>query len=326
MTVDISVNGNTSTVTIPEQTVITTVSGSAFDATALASGTVDSATLSGLGSGTVVGGALHWGITNLGLQFSQPITVSIFVGTSHNGQTLSVLRSVSGAGDWTNDGIAAPGTCVVTSGLCTFQTTRASFFAATSTPVATRVGGAFIGVNFSVFPGGVVSASAPVPVVVVPAPRVLGVEAVSTAVSTVEVEQGLVKSVSPALTNRLRGRILIQTESHGEAWYVDQVSGAKYYLSDGAAALVALKKRAVKVSQATLKRIPVGTLPLTSVKRPVANTLRGRILVIGSELWHVNPVDGKRYAISNANAVGRLIRAVGLGVSNNNLRTISVGK
>jgi hypothetical protein len=69
----------------------------------------------------------------LGLQFSLPITVSIFVGTELNGQTLNIVRSTSGVGNWTNDGIEPPATCIVANGFCVFQATKASYYAAIHT-------------------------------------------------------------------------------------------------------------------------------------------------------------------------------------------------
>jgi hypothetical protein len=113
--------------------VITKTDGSNLDANNLTSAEVSSNSLAGLSSGTVVNGALQWGLPNIGLTFSQPITLSIFVGTSLNGQTLNVLRSTSGSSGWTDDGIVSPGTCLVTAGYCTFQATKASVYAATKT-------------------------------------------------------------------------------------------------------------------------------------------------------------------------------------------------
>jgi hypothetical protein len=131
-----------STVTIPANTTITTVSGQNFDATALTTNTPVAGTLSGLTSGAVVDGSLQWGIVNLGLQFSSPITLSIYVGTSFNGQTLNIVRSTSGSDGWTSDGIVSPATCVVSAGLCTFNATKASYYAAYNTvAVSTPAGG-----------------------------------------------------------------------------------------------------------------------------------------------------------------------------------------
>jgi serralysin len=124
--------GGTSTVVLPVNTIITAVDGSNFDANTLSAGTVSGTSLAGLGSGVVVDGALHWGIANRGLTFDHPVSISIFVGTVLNGQTLNVQRSISGSGDWTADGITLPATCVVTNGLCSFTATKASYYVATS--------------------------------------------------------------------------------------------------------------------------------------------------------------------------------------------------
>lgn len=142
ITLQVAMGGGTSTVSIPSGTMITTTSGANFNATALVASEPSSGTISNLGSGTVVDGALQWGIPNLGLQFSSPITLSIFVGTSFNGATLNVKRSVTGGGDWTDDGIVSPATCVVSNGLCMFSATKASYYVAfTTTPPPSSPGG-----------------------------------------------------------------------------------------------------------------------------------------------------------------------------------------
>lgn len=122
--------GGISSVSLPSGTVITKTDGTNLDATALTSSDTSASSLSGLGSGTVADGAMQWGIPNIGLTFSTPITLNIFVGTALNGQTLDVRRSVDGV-TWTQDGIEAPKTCIVIAGLCTFRATKASYYAST---------------------------------------------------------------------------------------------------------------------------------------------------------------------------------------------------
>lgn len=136
LTLTVDDDGNQSSVTLPVGTTITRSDGSPLDAGELTADDVDESSLSGLGTGTVVDGALQWGIPNLGLTFSQPITLNIFVGTGLNGQTLNIQRSVDGV-TWTNDGIEPPKTCFVASGICTFQATKASFYATTHTAAST---------------------------------------------------------------------------------------------------------------------------------------------------------------------------------------------
>lgn len=61
------------------------------------------------------------------------------------------------------------------------------------------------------------------------------------------------------LAARLKGQILLQVESRGEAWYVDVPTLQRYYLKDGNSAFLALRKFGLGISNADLKKISVGT-------------------------------------------------------------------
>ncbi len=156
--INVAVDGGTSSVNIPKDTVITKTGGGTFNANNLTASSVTPSSLSGLGTGVVVNGALQWGLANLGLEFSSPISISIFVGVALNGQTLNVQRSITGNSGWTSDGIS-PATCVVSSGVCSFSTTRASYFVASHT-VSTGGGGGGGGGGSGLTP---VSTSTPAP-------------------------------------------------------------------------------------------------------------------------------------------------------------------
>lgn len=121
-----------SIVSLPATTIITTATDQNFDATQITLATITPTSLSGLSSQVQAISALQWGLTDTTLAFSKPLTVTLYVGTSYEGQTLNVVRSISGQSGWTTDGIVSPATCTITQGVCTFQTTKASFFAATT--------------------------------------------------------------------------------------------------------------------------------------------------------------------------------------------------
>jgi hypothetical protein len=132
VTQQVTINVNSSSIVIPQNTVITPAdpaSHPTFSATDLTAASISGTSLAGLGTGNVVEGALQWGIANLSLQFNSPISLSIFVGTNLNGQTLNVERSSDQGITWTSDGIVAPATCVVTAdGYCNFQANKASYY------------------------------------------------------------------------------------------------------------------------------------------------------------------------------------------------------
>lgn len=64
--------------------------------------------------------------------------------------------------------------------------------------------------------------------------------------------------VDNALVNRLRGRILLQVEQRGEAWYLDPVSNRRYYLANGDVAFQMLRRFGLGITNSDLARIPEG--------------------------------------------------------------------
>jgi len=62
---------------------------------------------------------------------------------------------------------------------------------------------------------------------------------------------------------KLAGRILLQVESRGEAWYINPQSLKKYYLRNFSEALNLMKRLSVGISNNNLKKIPVGLINYT---------------------------------------------------------------
>ncbi len=87
----------------------------------------------------------------------------------------------------------------------------------------------------------------------------------------------------PKLVNKFKGRILLQVQGHGEAWYLNPADGKRYYLKDGTAAYEMMRKFGQGISSSDLDKIPVGTLDTPDVKEslktetkstaPIQNTL-----------------------------------------------------
>lgn len=59
------------------------------------------------------------------------------------------------------------------------------------------------------------------------------------------------------LANRLKGRILLQVESRGEAWYVNPRDGKRYYFADGEAAYQIMRYLSVGVTNENLEQISI---------------------------------------------------------------------
>lgn len=131
-------------------------------------------------------------------------------------------------------------------------------------------------------------------------------------------EKQLVKTVNASLAKRLTGRILLQVEERGEAWYVNPLNGAKYFLGGPSDAFSLMKKMALGINNKTFQ----------SFKNGIAtNKLAGRILLNVEEngkAYYVDPLSLKLYYLGRPDDAFNIMRSVGLGIKNENLRQIKV--
>ncbi|MDP3900686.1 MAG: Kazal-type serine protease inhibitor domain-containing protein [bacterium] len=73
-----------------------------------------------------------------------------------------------------------------------------------------------------------------------------------------DLEKKLVTKIDQALSNRLKGRILLQVEENGEAWYVDPNSENKFYMKDGQASYDIMRSLGLGITNQDLESIPIG--------------------------------------------------------------------
>jgi hypothetical protein len=135
--------------------------------------------------------------------------------------------------------------------------------------------------------------------------------------SFIATEKNLVKKINKVLAKRLSGRILLQVESKGEAWYVSPVNQAKYFLGRPADAFSIMRKLGLGISNKNFD----------SYKGKAPARLAGRILLkveSHGEAYYVNPVDLKMHYLGRPADAFSVMRTLGLGINNTNLRQISV--
>jgi len=66
--------------------------------------------------------------------------------------------------------------------------------------------------------------------------------------------------VNKDLAERLKGKILLQVESRGEAWYINPKDGRRYYMKDGESAYQIMRYLSLGITNANLKKIPQGNI------------------------------------------------------------------
>lgn len=121
----------------------------------------------------------------------------------------------------------------------------------------------------------------------------------------------------PAAASDLRGRILLQVEDKGQAWYVNPVDSQRYYLGRPDDAFNLMRALGLGVSNADLD----------AFRRQAPRRLAGRILLQvedKGQAFYVNPATLQLHYLGRPADAFSLMRAQGLGITNKDLSIIPV--
>lgn len=134
------------------------------------------------------------------------------------------------------------------------------------------------------------------------------------------------------LQDRMLGRILLQVESRGEAWYVSPTDKLRHYMPDGASAYQMMREMSLGITNTNLAEIPsvadadaMLVAPSVCAANALANQLRGKILLqveSHGEAWYVHPDACRRVYLADGDAAYSVMRLLSLGISNANLRKV----
>lgn len=126
------------------------------------------------------------------------------------------------------------------------------------------------------------------------------------------------------LSQTLSGRILLQVEAHGEAWYVNPLDAQRYFMGRPEDAFQLMREFGLGITTADLETIPKSDQNSTG-NLSLRKRLSGRILLQveeHGEAWYINPVDTKRYFLGRPTDAFNLMRQLGLGITNKDLQEI----
>lgn len=118
------------------------------------------------------------------------------------------------------------------------------------------------------------------------------------------------------IADSLQGRILLQVEANGEAWYVYPKNLKRYYLGRPHDAFVIMKNLSLGVKSDFLKQ---ETFP---------RRLSGLILLdveANGEAYYINPLTLKKHYLARPADAFSLMRELGLGILNSDLEKIREG-
>ncbi len=124
-------------------------------------------------------------------------------------------------------------------------------------------------------------------------------------------------SASP-LTQRLLGRILLQVEQRGEAWYIDPVTRTRISLGSAEQAYTLMRTHGLGIRHAELETYLATQFPTRLAGRIVLDVERH------GEAYYISPLTRRGTYLANAADAYTLMRQAGLGISTATLLRIPV--
>ncbi|MEI7620096.1 MAG: L,D-transpeptidase family protein [Candidatus Falkowbacteria bacterium] len=121
------------------------------------------------------------------------------------------------------------------------------------------------------------------------------------------------------LSSRLNGKILLDVDNNGEAWYVYPGDFHRYYLGTPEDAYSIMRNLSLGVSNDNFSKI-VSSTP---------DRFKGLILLKPEDVgkaYYVNPSDKSLIYMADATGAFALMRQFSLGITNSDLKTIPIGK
>lgn len=123
-----------------------------------------------------------------------------------------------------------------------------------------------------------------------------------------------------SLLNRLKGKILLQVEAHGEAYYVYPKDGKRYYMANGNEAYRIMRYLGVGITNNDLDKI--------KNDKSFAKKHSGKIFLqveAHGEAFYID-FDGNAHYLKDGGAAYAIMRDLGLGITNADLNKITEGK
>jgi len=138
--------------------------------------------------------------------------------------------------------------------------------------------------------------------------------------NTLEEEKKLSQNEDKKMSEKLSGRILLQVEKNGEGWYLNPGDKKKYYLGRPADAFNAMRNLGLGIKHDELAKYLNSKFP---------DRLSGKIMLDveqNGEAYYINPTNLKGYFLNRPADAFKVMRELGLGISNNDVRKIIVGE
>lgn len=133
------------------------------------------------------------------------------------------------------------------------------------------------------------------------------------------------KAMHSSVAENTSGKILLQVEQNGEAWYVYPENEKRYYLGRPQDAFDIMRYLGLGITNADLNKIPKDGTPW-DCPAGIKERVRGRILLQvqeHGEAWYIHPDSGKRFYLGRPDDAFRIMRELGLGATDSDIESIN---
>ena len=116
----------------------------------------------------------------------------------------------------------------------------------------------------------------------------------------------------------LKGRILLQVQDKGQAWYINPLNNSRYYLGHPEDAYNVMRALGLGVTNVDINKFKTTLAPVR---------LSGRILLQvqdKGQAFYVSPLNLKLYYLGTATDAFKVMRSLGLGITNTDLAKIKI--
>jgi len=132
-------------------------------------------------------------------------------------------------------------------------------------------------------------------------------------------EKALITKIDNTLSKKISGKILLQVEKNGEGWYVSPKDNKKYYLGRPEDAFEIMRKLGLGISEKDFN----------SYKEYAPRLLSGKILLrveAKGEAYYIDHKDLKMHYLGRPADAFDVMRKLGLGITNDDIRKINIGE
>lgn len=130
---------------------------------------------------------------------------------------------------------------------------------------------------------------------------------------------GILEIIDNTFAKKQTGKILLQVEAHGEAYYVYPKDSKRYYMANGNEAYRIMRYLGVGITNKDLNRVMADKI--------FAKKHSGKIFLqveANGEAYYID-FDGEEHYLKDGSAAYNIMRDLGLGITNNDLNKIPEG-